>query len=166
MLTIASCVFLSGCLRSHETAIGGGYVFVDGARDNRWIYKRKNGDRSIVIDQQIVGIQRIDHFVLVRRMVAISYECTDASGERTIVTKRTDDEEYWVIDTRASAERGPLDRSSLLRIAAEFRIGNVDIPEDVSYRPNAIRFESRTSRCVELQPISWGWGMRPPGGYK
>lgn len=154
IVTTLLCIFLAGCSWVHETPIGGNYFLVDGDRDHIWISKQVGDQRLVVIDQQIVGILKGVRFVLVHRMIAISYECTDDSGDKTIMTKRTDEEEYWILDTQLGHELGPYDHSAMLNEANRLQIENAEeVPKLTVYRSNTDRFESRASRCVELQKI-------------
>lgn len=154
ILTTLLCICLAGCSLVYETPIGGGYFLVDGDRDHIWISKQVGDQRQVVIDQQIVGILKGVRFVLVHRMIAISYECTDESGKKTIMTKRTDEEEYWIIDTQLGYELGPYDHSAMLDEVNRLQIEDAEgIPKLTAYRSNRDRFESRASRCVELQEI-------------
>lgn len=121
--------------------------------DHRWISKRAGHDDLIVIDMQVTGIRKFAGYVLVRRMIAISYECSDNSGERTIMTHRTDKEEYWIIDTYTEKEMGPFDEFGLESVARKLQIVDTYIPNQVSYKSNSHYFESRVSQCVKLERI-------------
>lgn len=121
--------------------------------DHRWISKRAGHDDLIVIDMQVTGVRKFAGYVLVRRMIAISYECSNNSGERTIMTHRTNKEEYWIIDTYTEKEMGPFDEFGLESAARKLQIVDTYIPNQVSYKSNSHYFESRVSQCVKLEII-------------
>ncbi|CAM0556999.1 hypothetical protein EHLJMEHL_02087 [Vreelandella titanicae] len=136
-----------------ETHLGGGYYLNDYNADHRWISKRAGHDDLIVIDMQVTGVRKFAGYVLVRRMIAISYECSNNSGERTIMTHRTNKEEYWIIDTYTEKEMGPFDEFGLESAARKLQIVDTYIPNQVSYKSNSHYFESRVSQCVKLEII-------------
>lgn len=134
------------------THLGGDYYFVDFNTDHLYISKRNDHESFIVLNTQVTGVRKFASYVLVRRRVEKHYDCTDSSGVRSIRTHSTDKEQYWILDTEAGVEIGPLNKDDLASTAKSLQILNYYIPDYVSYRSNTDRFESRVSECVKLEP--------------
>lgn len=139
--------------------LGGSYYLVDIDSNHRSIQRRSDQEAVTVIDQQVVGHRKQGNYILVHRMVAISYECVDDEGVRTIITHRTDEEEYWILDVEGVKELGPFGKNELAEAAQRLKIESMDIPRKISYKENTSGFKIRSSRCVDLEQISWGKGM-------
>lgn len=85
-------------------------------------------------------------------MVARSVDCYDANGKATLITHYTDQEEFWIIDTRMKKETGPLTRASFNAALRKIGVADGAFAGEIDYRSNTASFESDVARCVRIEP--------------
>jgi len=152
-LVLLLSLVTSGCGLGGTFELGGGYVLENHEYAHRYIYKRTGNENYIVIDEQVVGYDIVDDHVLVYRIVANSYDCYDKNNQPMIITHYTDDEEYWIIDTAARKELGPLTRNSYVRMLKELGLPTIIPEQQISYRSNTSAFNNEASECKKLEEI-------------
>ena len=145
-------VLLIGCDGLFTVDLRGGYFLSVWDTHHQYVYAKQEGRSRIVIDQQVVGHRVIGALVLVHRMVARSVDCYDANGKATIMTHYSNQEEFWIIDTRMRKETGPLTRASFNMELRRRGVMEGSFGDVTDYRSNTSSFESDVARCVRIEP--------------
>lgn len=145
-------VLLIGCDGLSTVDLGGGYFLSVWDSHHQHVYAKQGGRNRLVIDQQIVGYRVIGTHALLHRMVARSVDCYAANGKATIITHYSDQEEFWIIDTRMKKETGPLTRASFNTALRKLGVPDAAFVGEIDYRSNTQSFESDVAHCVRIEP--------------
>ncbi|MBQ5939583.1 MULTISPECIES: DUF3997 domain-containing protein [unclassified Massilia] len=140
------CFMLIGC--GESTDLGGGYFINKTDEDHVYISKKENGKSFVVIEEQVVDWGRFDGYIAVLRKVAISPDCYDDKGRRTIITHYSDESQFWIINLKDSVEAGPFSESEYREELKKLgvRYVNLDVPKD--YVSNSEQFEKIKKNCL------------------
>jgi hypothetical protein len=142
---------LSGCEGRIFAFLGTNYYLENS--DNEHVYLVRADTNSIAIDQQVVDYYKIQSYIFVLRMKSTSVECEKENADVFIITKKTNVEEYFILDLDKNAEIGPLDRESFFNKLNIMSIENVSLKVPSNYKGNEEYFDKIVRECRKVTTI-------------
>lgn len=135
--------------------IAGNYYLQDSNSAHIYIQRKSGEDLLVVVDAQVVGYFVSRPYIVVHRVVADSYECLDASGQRTIITHYTGRDEYWVLNYETEEKDGPYNIKEIGFWAEDAGVGDIKISQFAWPASNTNSFKKGVSECDDLEKISF-----------
>ena len=83
-------------------------------------------------------------------MVAVSHDCLDADGRTTIITRYTDQEQFWIIKSDVGVIEGPLDHVSFEEALIKDGLPVNTYMEAIDYRSNSSAYDALVAECKVL----------------
>lgn len=119
---------------------------LDGTGDHRYLVDTRHNE--IVVNEQVLDVNTREHYVLVLREPAQSYEC-GPSSQKTILTDYSGQLEYWVLDAGSGEKVGPLDSDGYAAFLKSHSLPNVELKQASYYVP-AIAQSQAGKPCVPI----------------
>ena len=125
-----------------------GLYEIDGTDDHRYLVD--TAKNKIVLDEQVLDVGIREHYLLILRERAQSYEC-GPSGQKTIFTDYSGQLEYWVIDAASGEKVGPLDLNGYAAFLKSHALKSAELNQTSYYVPSVMPSRLQKS-CEPIGP--------------
>src|SRR3954465_4150592 len=141
---------LAACTDGGYRRVAGNYYVSDSVSAHVHILKKSGGRFFPAVEEQVVDFETAKDYLLVRRKVAESFDCYDKNDSPTIITRYSDEDEYWVIDVKKEKETGPLKEEAFAGRLKELGIPPVTLKVRYYFHANTGAFEKWRKECKKL----------------
>lgn len=136
-----------GCT-SADRSLGGDYHLTSPDTGHSYIRRGDANEGMIVVDQQVVDVEQDGSYIAVLRKVARSSTCIRPAKGPTILTLYTDEDQYWLIDTNAQIEMGPLSSDQYSEALKKAHKPYIRLTVPAWFHPNVDAYRRWMSGCA------------------